>query len=200
MRNNIRILLFILLFLTTQSYTYGQDEEDKQAAQGAVEETKSEIPESEETAKKQTDFSQTDKKKNNEIKKEGTAKEIKPLPEKVKKGFKDAGFEKEPAGTGQIFNADDKPAFDLNDSVLQIPLGDSVQERIPGIKLKKEDNDDIVSIPDDKAKGSDEKDKSKGLFGMSESISEIVTKGSIILLILFIIVLYRMRSRGPGRR
>lgn len=46
---------------------------------------------------------------------------------------------------------------------------------------------------------SDEDDSEKGLFGLSKQTSDLLTKGSLILFILVILVLYRLRSKGNSR-
>ena len=91
------------------------------------------------------------------------------------------------------------------DGLLDVLPGNEIYARIPGIIFEEEEKkeEEIVKIPDEAIQeGDSSKDESEGegLFGFSAKTTEILAKGSILLLILFIFILYKTRSRGSSRR
>lgn len=89
----------------------------------------------------------------------------------------------------------------LGEGLLLVPLGESLNERIPDIVIKKKasNGQGIVPIPGDSESTGDQKSREKGLFGMSEKATENIAKISIALLVIFMFVLYRIRARSSGR-
>jgi len=86
------------------------------------------------------------------------------------------------------------------DGLLMIKDGDYKYKRIPEIKLDKKEveEEEIVKISDsEKAviKTEEKEPEGTGLFGLSKNTTDIIAKGSIVLLILLIFILYRFRSR-----
>ncbi len=89
--------------------------------------------------------------------------------------------------------------------LLPINEGNYKYKRIPDIKLVEKSlsmaepnmenngNQLTESVVSDSSEGS-------GFFGLSKKTADIVAKGGILLLILVIFILYKVRSRGPGRR
>ena len=89
-----------------------------------------------------------------------------------------------------------------NELLLFINDGNYKYKRIPDIKLAEkepamaEQNQQAGSgAPADNFESGE-----KGFFGLSRNTSDIVAKGGILLLILVVFTIYKVRSRGHGRR
>ena len=111
----------------------------------------------------------------------------------------------------EVLQKDKKKANPVIESVkpgvglLMIKDGDYKYKRIPEIELDKKEveEEEIVEISDsEKAVIKTEKKESdeKGLFGLSKKTADIIAKGSLVVLILLIFVLYKFRSKKTDRR
>jgi len=91
------------------------------------------------------------------------------------------------------------------DFLLSINEGNFKYKRIPDIKLADrtpamtEQNMQNINSESDNQNNSDDS-SGNGFFGLSKNAADIVAKGGILLLILAVFILYRLRSRGTGRR
>ncbi len=101
------------------------------------------------------------------------------------------------------------PAVDENtsgeDYLLSINEGNFKYKRIPDIKLADrtpsmaEQNAQDISVASADENNQDNP-SGDGFFGLSKNTADIVAKGGILLLLFGIFILYRLRSRGGGRR
>jgi len=87
--------------------------------------------------------------------------------------------------------------------LLFINEGNYKYKRIPDIKLAEKE----PSMAEQNQQGNSnapsvdlQKPGDKGFFGLSKNTSDIVAKGGILLLILIVFTIYKVRSRGHGRR
>lgn len=89
-----------------------------------------------------------------------------------------------------------------NELLLFINDGNYKYKRIPDIKLA--EKEPAMAEQNQQAGSGTSTDNfesgEKGFFGLSRNTSDIVAKGGILLLILVVFTIYKVRSRGHGRR
>ena len=105
----------------------------------------------------------------------------------------------EPKKTGVVQGRDS-----INSGLLSVPDNDIRYLRIPEYRADKSkpDNKNFVTIPSEKEKVDAAKDEfsEEGLFGLSREKTDLIARGSLVLLILVIFVLYRTRSKSSDRK
>jgi len=88
----------------------------------------------------------------------------------------------------------------IDGDLLLINEGNFKYRRIPDIKLieiKPEAADtgsQVAAVPENGQNAS------TGFLGLSKTASDVIVKGGVLLLILFIFVLYKSRMSGPGKK
>lgn len=112
--------------------------------------------------------------------------------------------------TGTSTTPEEKVAANVDNSnsgddyLLSINEGNFKYKRIPDIKLADKSPSMAEQSAQDmnNASSDDGSDNSAGtgFFGLSKNTADIVAKGGILLLVLGIFILYKFRSRKPGRR
>jgi hypothetical protein len=133
----------------------------------------------------------------------------------VKRISEDAAKSGNPAKTvkkktpAPVILDEEVPAVDEStsgeDYLLSINEGNFKYKRIPDIKLAdrtpsmaEQNAQDISAASADE--NNQENPAGDGFFGLSKTTADIVAKGGILLLLFGIFILYRLRSRGGGRR
>ena len=83
--------------------------------------------------------------------------------------------------------------------LLLINEGNFKYKRIPGIILPEiKPESAVANIPVDAPKSG--QDKPSGFLGLSKTVSDIIVKGGVLLLILLVFILYKSRMSHPGSK
>lgn len=194
---------FILFFSTL----YGQEEPVDEVKTKVTEEKKEKIENDNEVKKIEEKKSTEEKKDIAEPAEEKEKAAVKKKTAKSEENSSEAEVE-----SGRKIDKVNKPApvpvrrdQKAVDGLLDVLPGNGMYARIPGITFDDEEKkeEEIIKIPDEAIQeGESSKDESEGegLFGFSDETTEIIAKVSILLLILFIFILYKTRSRGSSRK
>jgi hypothetical protein len=84
--------------------------------------------------------------------------------------------------------------------LLPINEGNFKYKRIPDIKLVEIIPETAVSNTSAEESSIQVENKETGFLGLSETASDVIVKGGLLLLILVIFVLYKSRMSGPGNK
>ncbi|HOP29272.1 MAG TPA: hypothetical protein P5120_12675 [Spirochaetota bacterium] len=175
-------------------------------SQDAAEDNKSSVEINEQDATGVNDYTVSEK-ETVESKDESASGNKRVAEDKVKSGSS-AGTAKKKEAASQNKKDDAPPADEGTpgeDYLLSISEGNFKYKRIPDIKLADrtpsmaEQNAQNVNNESDDQNNPDSL-PGEGFFGLSKKTADIVAKGGILLLLLGIFILYRLRSRGGGRR
>jgi len=102
-------------------------------------------------------------------------------------------------------SADYTEKSQYNNGLLFVKDKEFLYIRIPEIKIEEEKtahSDEIVRIPADEKTADNEINKKdeEGIFGLSKDSTSSIAKGSLIVLILLIFILYKIRIKQPPRK
>ncbi len=155
-------------------------------AEGPASNAISPVPEL--SPKQNTDSQQQSDNKINEVKVEKAEAIVEKKAEIIKDDTKAVAESKEPLpkeGAAAGLKIDTKSLLSITDGNFRI-------SRIPGITIKENQEQIIATVTEDKQETTDTE---QGLFGLSKKASDRLAKVILVIILIFVFILYRMRTR-----